>query len=40
MAKRPSLKSINRLRFLHNNDERKQKIEAAPPPHRSRRNFR
>ena len=30
MAKRPSLKSINRLRFLHNNDERKQKIEAAP----------
>lgn len=30
MAKRSSLKSINRLRFLHNNDERKQKIEAAP----------
>ena len=30
IAKRPSLKSINRLRFLHNNDERKQKIEAAP----------
>lgn len=30
MAKRPSLKSINRLRFLHNNDERKKKIKAAP----------
>lgn len=30
MAKRPSLKSINRLHFLHNNDERKQKIEVAP----------
>lgn len=27
---KPNLKSINRLRFLHNNDERKQKIESAP----------
>lgn len=30
MAKKPSLKSVNRLRFLHNNDERKARIDAAP----------
>lgn len=30
MAKKSGLKSINRLRFLHNNDERKSRIEAAP----------
>lgn len=30
MAKKPSLKSVNRLRFLKNNDERKRRIEAAP----------
>ncbi|MDO5544714.1 MAG: FAD-binding oxidoreductase [Eubacteriales bacterium] len=29
MAKKPNLKSVNRLRFLHNNDERKARIEAA-----------
>lgn len=30
MAKKPNLNSINRLRFLKNNDERKQRIEQAP----------
>lgn len=30
MAKKPSLRSVNRLRFLRNNDHRKKLIEAAP----------
>lgn len=30
MAKKPSLKSINRLRFLRNNDRREELIQAAP----------
>lgn len=30
MAKKPSLNSINRLRFMKNNDERKKRIEQAP----------
>lgn len=30
MAKNPSLKSVNRFRFLHNNDQREALIEAAP----------
>lgn len=30
MANKPSLKSVNRLRFLHNNNERERRIAAAP----------
>ena len=30
MAKKPSLRSVNRLRFLTNNNERKRRIEQAP----------